>query len=254
MTGPMADILGRKKIALLFCVLYSFCCLTKLSSEFYMLLIGRLFGGISTSMLFSTFESWYVYEHTERHGFPSEWIGITFSTATLWNGTVINISKYSLPKKFKVIKYTKYPINNYTNILGMLAIIAGVIANFSAEAMNYGPVAPFVIAIAPLMTAFFIMLKTWPENYGNRRNLKLFASCDEGLRQILRDRKIFLVGCIQTAVESCMYIFVFLWTPVMMPIQPPFGMVFATFMVAIMIGKILIFKRYSVEVFKIHQS
>ena len=98
MTGPMADILGRKKIALLFCVLYSFCCLTKLSSEFYMLLIGRLFGGISTSMLFSTFESWYVYEHTERHGFPSEWIGITFSTATLWNGTVINISKYSLPK------------------------------------------------------------------------------------------------------------------------------------------------------------
>ena len=96
MTGPMADILGRKKIALLFCVLYSFCCLTKLSSEFYMLLIGRLFGGISTSMLFSTFESWYVYEHTERHGFPSEWIGITFSTATLWNGKVINIIKYHL--------------------------------------------------------------------------------------------------------------------------------------------------------------
>jgi len=204
MTGPMADILGRKKMALSFCIIYSFCCLTKLSSEFYMLMIGRLFGGISTSMLFSTFESWYVYEHTERHGFPSEWIGITFSTATLWNG--------------------------------MLAIVAGVIANFSAEAMNYGPVAPFVIAIFPLITAFFILLKTWPENYGNRKNLKIFSSCDEGLRQILRNRKIFLVGCIQTAVESCMYIFVFLWTPVMMPIQPPFGMVFACFMVAIMIG------------------
>ena len=121
--------------------------------------------------------------------------------------------------------------------LVMLAIIAGVIANFSAEAMNFGPVAPFIIAIVPLMTAFCIMLKTWPENYGNRRNLKLFASCDAGLRQILGDRKIFLVGIIQTAVESCMYIFVFLWTPVMMPINPPFGMVFACFMVAIMIGK-----------------
>ena len=118
----------------------------------------------------------------------------------------------------------------------MLAIVAGVVANFSAEAMNYGPVAPFVIAIFPLMAAFFILLKTWPENYGNRKNLKIFSSCDEGLRQILRNRKIFLVGCIQTAVESCMYIFVFLWTPVMMPIQPPFGMVFACFMVAIMIG------------------
>jgi len=32
--------------------------LTKLSSSFWVLLIGRLFGGISTSMLFSTFESW----------------------------------------------------------------------------------------------------------------------------------------------------------------------------------------------------
>ena len=118
----------------------------------------------------------------------------------------------------------------------MLAIMAGVLANFTAEAMNFGPVAPFVIAIFPLLAAFCIMLKTWPENYGSRKQLKLLASCDEGLRQILRDRKILLVGCIQTAVESCMYIFVFLWTPVMDPINPPFGMVFACFMVAIMIG------------------
>ena len=123
----------------------------------------------------------------------------------------------------------------------MLAIVAGVIANFSAEAMNYGPVTPFIIAILPLMTAFCIMLKTWPENYGNRKNLKLLASCDEGLRQILRDRKILLVGCVQTAVESCMYIFVFMWTPVMMPVDPPFGMVFACFMVAIMIGKCFVY-------------
>ena len=39
-------------------------------------------------MLFSTFESWYVYEHSERHGFPSEWIGITFSISTFWNGMI----------------------------------------------------------------------------------------------------------------------------------------------------------------------
>jgi hypothetical protein len=33
-----------------------------------------------------------------------------------------------------------------------------------------------------------------------------------------------------------MYIFVFLWTPILMPSDPPFGMVFACFMVTIMIG------------------
>lgn len=36
-----------------------------------------------------------------------------------------------------------------------------------------------------------------------------------------------------------MYIFVFLWTPVLMPSEPPLGMVFACFMVAIMIGSSL---------------
>merc|ERR1712038_1101981 len=54
-TGPLADIVGRKKVAFLFCVLYTFCCLTKLSSSFGVLMVGRVLGGISTSMLFSTF-------------------------------------------------------------------------------------------------------------------------------------------------------------------------------------------------------
>jgi hypothetical protein len=32
------------------------------------------------------------------------------------------------------------------------------------------------------------------------------------------------LGLLQTIVESVMYIFVFLWTPVLMPAQPPLGM------------------------------
>ena len=48
-----------------------------------------------------------------------------------------------------------------------------------------------------------------------------------------------------------MYIFVFLWTPVLMPASPPLGMVFACFMVAIMIGSsiytILLAKGYKAE-------
>lgn len=45
-----------------------------------------------------------------------------------------------------------------------------------------------------------------------------------------------MLGLIQTIVESIMYIFVFLWTPVLMDAKPPLGMVFACFMVTIMIG------------------
>jgi hypothetical protein len=68
------------------------------------------------------------------------------------------------------------------------------------------------------------------------RSNRLITSCGEGLRVILDDRGILLLGGVQTAVESCMYIFVFLWTPVLMPAHPPLGMVFACFMVCIMCG------------------
>lgn len=50
-------------MAVMFGVLYGFSCITKLWGNFYVLLLGRLLGGISTSLLFSVFESWMIYEH-----------------------------------------------------------------------------------------------------------------------------------------------------------------------------------------------
>jgi len=207
-TGPLADIWGRRKMAIAFSIIYTFCCLTKLSSNFYWLLIGRVFGGVATSMLFSTFESWYVYEHSERHGFPSEWIGITFSITTFWNG--------------------------------IIAIFAGIIANVSAETLGFGPVAPFVVALLPLVLCGVLVTRTWEENYGNRKN-NFSTSCLEGLRIIFRDRQVLLLGTIQSLLESCMYIFVFLWTPVLetQDYHLPLGMIFSCFMVCIMVGSSL---------------
>ncbi|KAK8735990.1 hypothetical protein OTU49_005157 [Cherax quadricarinatus] len=217
-TGPLADRFGRKKMALIFCVLYSFCCLTKLSSKFFWLFLGRVFGGISTSMLFSTFESWYVYEHTETHDFPNEWLSVTFSKATFWNG--------------------------------VLAINAGVFSNVFAETLGYGPVAPFMLAIPFLLVAGFIILRTWKENYGNQ-TLDLRRSCMDGLRSILFKEVILYLGVVQSLFEANMYIFVFQWTPILGPGHPPLGMVFASFMVCIMIGSslhaLLLSKKFQAE-------
>jgi len=205
-TGPLADMWGRRKMAIAFSVIYTFCCLTKMSPNFWWLFVGRVFGGISTSMLFSTFESWYVYEHSERHGFPSEWIGITFSITTFWNG--------------------------------MLAIFAGIISNVTAETLGFGPVAPFVVALLPLVFCGILVVKTWEENYGDRK-ANFGGSCWEGLRIIFGDRQVLLLGTVQSLLESCMYIFVFLWTPVLDTGTTPLGMVFSCFMVCIMVGSAL---------------
>ena len=148
----------------------------------------------------------YVYEHSERHGFPSEWIGITFSITTFWNG--------------------------------MLAILAGIISNITAESLAYGPVAPFVVALLPLIACGLLVVNTWQENFGDRKN-DFSGSCLEGLRIIFRDPAVLLLGSTQALLESCMYIFVFLWTPVLDTGSTPLGMVFSCFMVCIMVGSAL---------------
>ena len=72
------DKYGRKKLCILFGVLYSLACVTKHFHSFEVLMVGRLLGGISTSILFSSFESWMVHEHHEAR-YPNEWLGLTFS-------------------------------------------------------------------------------------------------------------------------------------------------------------------------------
>lgn len=52
------------------------------------------------------------------------------------------------------------------------------------------------------------------------------------------DEKIALLGGLQSLFEGSMYTFVFLWTPALSPNQQtiPHGFIFATFMLASMIG------------------
>lgn len=61
--GGLADRFGRKANAIVFGVLYSVSCLTKHSRAYNVLLIGRVLGGISTSILMSAFETWMIHEH-----------------------------------------------------------------------------------------------------------------------------------------------------------------------------------------------
>lgn len=54
---------GRKKAALTYVITYCIGCATKHWNMFIVLLVGRLFCGVATSLLYSAFESWLVAEH-----------------------------------------------------------------------------------------------------------------------------------------------------------------------------------------------
>jgi len=193
-------------MTLAFCALYIVCCLTKLSPNFNILLLGRVLGGVSTSLLFSAFETWLVHEHTNHYRFPADWLSLTFSKATFFNG--------------------------------LLAIAAGIVAQSASDWAGFGPVAPFVLAIPCLFVAFIIIYYRWEENYGEK-NMAWGNSCMEGLVTIFKNKNILALGCVQALFEANMYIFVFLWTPVLEPGRPPLGLTFSSFMLAIMVGSSL---------------
>lgn len=204
-SGYLANFIGRKKACILFTILYSICCLTKLSRDYGILIAGRILGGISTSLLFTAFDAWYVYEHTQSNDFPPEWVSATFSKATVFNSVI--------------------------------SIVAGVLANMVADWMNFGPVAPFVVAIPFLICAGILIQLTWDENYGGKSG-KLFQPCMDCLRHIIQNKKILLLGVVNSLFESAMYIFVFLWTPVLdrSHLHPPLGIIFSSFMLCVLVG------------------
>ena len=64
-------------MCLLFCITYAICALVKHSDNYWVLVFARCLGGLSTSILFSCFESWMISEH-HNLGFKSEKLGSTF--------------------------------------------------------------------------------------------------------------------------------------------------------------------------------
>ncbi|CAH1787513.1 unnamed protein product [Owenia fusiformis] len=198
-----ADRFGRKKLCFMFTIVYSLACFFKLSRNYGVLIMGRILGGVATSLLFSSFEAWYVHEHIETHDFPKEWIPVTFAKAGVWNG--------------------------------ILAIVAGVVANFLAEWCGLGPVAPFMLSIPCLIISGIIVMTQWQENYGTQ-SVTLVKSCGTGLRTVFSELRIFMIGVIASLFESVMYIVIFIWTPVLIKGGPSLGITFSSFMVCIMIG------------------
>lgn len=208
--GSLADKYGRKKMCLAYSLLYSICCWTKHSSDFHVLVVGRFFGGISTSILFSAFEAWLVSEHHSK-GYSDEWLSATFSTATTLNGLV--------------------------------AIVSGIVANTLVNA--FGFVAPFDLSWILLLAGGAFIALNWPENTGNQSQA-ITTTLRAATARLVHDPRIPLIGCIQSFFEGAMYIFVFEWTPALAKsakaaqvADVPHGWVFASFMTAVMAGSTL---------------
>uniref|UniRef100_A0A7N0U2D3 Molybdate-anion transporter n=1 Tax=Kalanchoe fedtschenkoi TaxID=63787 RepID=A0A7N0U2D3_KALFE len=134
--GSLAEKQGRKRA----CVTYILSCITKHSPQYNVLMLGRVLGGIATSLLFSAFESWLVAEHN-KSSFEQQWLSVTFSKAIFLGN-------------------------------GLVAIVAGLFGNLLVDTLAWGPVAPFDAASCFLAIGMAIILYTWSENYGDSSESK----------------------------------------------------------------------------------
>lgn len=212
--GALADKFGRKKCTLAYFVIYIVSALCKPFNNFHTLLIGRLLGGIGTSLLTTVLESWMVSEH-HRRKYSQTLLDDTFALSTLCNSAA--------------------------------AIVSGLLAQFTAD--NFGYLAPFILAILPLSIGFYACWSRWSED-----DIGSVTSVMNGFKQGLdsMNDNLWIIGITQSLFLACMYTFVFLWTPAMDigGDTIPYGLVFATFMAMISIGSGL-FKHVSHIVEKI---
>lgn len=189
--GMFADKYGRKKLSLAYFIIYILSALCQPFVNFKILILGRILGGIGTSLLTSTFESWMIAEHKRRE-FPQELLDDTFSKSTLCNS--------------------------------VSAIVAGIVAQLSSEYFGY--IAPFMLAINPLMLGMFFCWQWWKDDTVKTPTVQ----------HLVLDKNMTIIGFSQSLFLGGMYIFVFLWTPALGTKNIPFGLIFATFMVMISIG------------------
>jgi hypothetical protein len=210
--GLFVDRYGRRAGCIAFCILELVINALEHIPSMPLLLLGRVLGGISTSLLFSAFESWMVCEHRHQ-GFPEAWLADTFRLSTVGNGLV--------------------------------AILAGFLAQLAADAL--GEIGPFQIAI--MLTAFaLIQLMFWSENYGHvstdgsesqgrHSHTSIYSAAT---KCITSNPGVLLVGLTQSLYEGAVYTFVFMWVPTLQSVVPlgnlPTGLVFSCFMVCVTIG------------------
>lgn len=225
-TGKLADQYGRRLACLSFCVLYSLSCLALLTDDILILFLGRALGGVSTTLMYSVFESWMVTEFNKK--FPDE-PGSTLSGI------------------FSVM----------TTLNTIVAIFAGIMAEWVTDMMKT-ETAPFMAAVVVLMTAFVAISKTWTENYGSDSSEKSSILDPEGmsasprttkstLKLFIDDKRLTALGLTSAFFEGSMYIFIFFKFPALKLAHKlagaeddlPFGLIFAILMCSMMLGSLL---------------
>lgn len=148
---------GRRKLCLTFCITYALACALIQLPYFPVLILGRFLGGVSTSILFSVFESWLI-SASNSLALPAQDLSTVMGRASLVNGFV--------------------------------AAGAGVASNQLVGSTG-SFASPFVASGVLLLIAWVVIRGSWTENYGSGGG----AAVSADPLQLRRLRQAFKIVC-----------------------------------------------------------
>ena len=227
--ASLADRFGRRWSVQLYFVVYALNCLCIHNRALWSILLGRVLGGIATSLLFSSFDSWFVCSHEKLKGYLSQ----SFSIAS-----TANAASAILAGLVSQLLVDKIPLH-----LGR---------KVQTISVSYGSsLAPFELSFLMLLIGFFFVSILWERvlysptagtttTTTTTTRKRVLSGLFEGTRFVFGDMNIFLIGLMVSTFEGAMYIWVICWTPALETDdeteKPPLGLIFSTFMAAGMLG------------------
>lgn len=127
--GSLADKFGRRFACIGFCVIYILSCMSTLFDDLVILFVGRMLGGIATTLLYSAFESWLVTEYHQRR---------------------LDQSSLTLSSMFGLM----------TTLNSSVAIGAGLLGQLVVS-LSQTKTSPFMASIMLLGTAAWYIMREW---------------------------------------------------------------------------------------------
>ncbi|KFA77473.1 hypothetical protein S40288_08706 [Stachybotrys chartarum IBT 40288] len=207
--GSFIDTFGRKLSCQSYCVLYSLSCLTCMSDKVWLLFLGRALGGVSTTILFTAFETWMLAEYNKQEfGHSDSALSAIYGSMAILNG--------------------------------FIAIGSGLVAHM-AVTLSDSETTPFLISVACLAFAFAVISRDWAENYGSPTTSSATITPPTG---VLFDKTLLAIATTSCIFEGTMYYMVFSWSQAIIDAREiagrwgniPFGIIFANLMAALTLG------------------
>ncbi|KAI1810337.1 DUF791-domain-containing protein [Poronia punctata] len=209
--GTLADKYGRKLACMMYCLLYALSCFLTVIPATPLLFVGRVLGGISTSILFAAFDSWVVTNfHVLRLGNHGCDLTRTFAATSVVNSLV--------------------------------AILAGVVGEALVWATG-SKKSPFLMSATLLWFALQTIWSRWAENHGAKASPKSDQATP--LRSpwsVLRQPSVLTLAFVSTMFEGSMNLFVFYWMSILGSLHKPtttelpYSIIYSSFMAAAMAG------------------